>query len=185
MSIPTQERIIETIREGVRKTIGVKAMAAEMDMAPSSLGNILNPYADRSTVKLGLEQAMFLIQRTQNYAALSLIASEFGYTLLQMASTPDKANKEEEMLDDLQRTAAYQAAIRENAPREVRIQRLAEVFDDLMQTETSVRLTEGQIFKPGEGWINTSVETETPQNKGTVKGHVYSGGKMSLRVVPE
>lgn len=182
MSIPTQERIIETIREGVRKTIGVKAMAAEMDMAPSSLGNVLNPYADRTTVKLGLEQAMFLIQRTQNYAALSLIASAFGYTLLPISSTPDKANKEEEMLDDLQRTAAYQAAIRENAPREVRIQRLAEVFDDLMQTETSVRLTETSE----EGWINSSsVETETLQNKKTVKGHVYSGGRMAVRVIPE
>ena len=60
MTIPTLEHVIEAVQTAVKKYPGgVRAMAAEMDMAPSSLGNVLNPYADRTSVKLGLEQAAF------------------------------------------------------------------------------------------------------------------------------
>ena len=55
MSIPTYEHIIEAVQKAARLYPGgIRGMASEMDMAPSSLGNILNPYADRSVVKLGL-----------------------------------------------------------------------------------------------------------------------------------
>ena len=65
MTIPTLEHVIEAVQTAVKKYPGgVRAMAAEMDMAPSSLGNVLNPYADRTSVKLGLEQAAFIMHQT-------------------------------------------------------------------------------------------------------------------------
>lgn len=153
MTIPTYEHIIESIREGVRKTIGVKAMAAEMDMAPSSLGNVLNPYADRATVKLGLEQTLFIMKKTEDVSALRLMAAEFGYSLLPMGAPPDH-DVAGEQLDDVQKLARYQESIRRREPRSVRLQKLGDFIDDVMETETAVRIEEGQVWRPGRGFVS-------------------------------
>ena len=77
MSIPTYEHIIEAVQKAARLYPGgIRGMASEMDMAPSSLGNILNPYADRSVVKLGLEQALFIMKTSEDISALRIMASE-------------------------------------------------------------------------------------------------------------
>ena len=81
MAIPTLEHVIESVQTAVRQHPGgVRSMAALMDMAPSSLGNLLNPYADRSSVKLGLEQAAFIMKATGDATPLRLIADELGYS---------------------------------------------------------------------------------------------------------
>lgn len=149
MNIPTYEHIIEAIQTAVKKHPGgVRAMAAEMDMAPSSLGNVLNPYADRTTVKLGLEQAAFIMRRTGDVSALQLLAAEFGYTLLPMHAEPDK-DVDGEQLDDVQKLARFQDAIRRGAPRKERVLILGDLLDDVMQTEMAVRLESGMPAAAG------------------------------------
>ena len=139
MNIPTLEHIIEAVQTAVKKYPGgVRAMAAEMDMAPSSLGNVLNPYADRTTVKLGLEQAAFIMRKTGDVSALQLLAAEFGYTLLPMHTEPDK-DVQGEQLDDVERLTDLQRAIRRNAPQRERAKLLGALIIDLMETETAVR----------------------------------------------
>lgn len=120
MTIPTLEHVIEAVQTAVKKYPGgVRAMAAEMDMAPSSLGNVLNPYADRTSVKLGLEQAAFIMHQTGDVSALQLLAADLGFSLLPMCAEPDKG-VEGEQLDDVERLADLQRAIRRNAPQKVR-----------------------------------------------------------------
>lgn len=138
MTIPTLEHVIEAVQTAVKKYPGgVRAMAAEMDMAPSSLGNVLNPYADRASVKLGLEQAAFVMRRTGDVSALQLLAAELGYTLLPMHAEPDK-DVDGEQLDDVERLAELQKAIRRDAPQKERAARLGALLIDLMETETVV-----------------------------------------------
>ena len=109
-----------------------------MDMAPSSLGNVLNPYADRTSVKLGLEQAAFIMHQTGDVSALQLLAAEFGYTLLPMNAEPDK-DVQGEQLDDVERLTDLQRAIRRNAPQRERAKLLGALIIDLMETETAVQ----------------------------------------------
>lgn len=143
MPIPTQEHIIEAVREAARKYPGgVKAMAAEMDMAASSLGNLLNPYADRQMVKLGLEQALYIMSVSKDPTALHLIAAKLGYRLIPAHAEPDH-DARGEMLDDVQALARYQEAVRRNAPRKERVMALAEALQDLLQTETAITRENG------------------------------------------
>lgn len=139
MTIPTLEHVIEAVQTAVKKYPGgVRAMAAEMDMAPSSLGNVLNPYADRTSVKLGLEQAAFIMHQTGDVSALQLLAADLGFSLLPMCAEPDK-DVEGEQLDDVERLADLQRAIRRNAPQKVRAKLLGALIIDLMETETAVQ----------------------------------------------
>ena len=118
-------------------------MAARMDMAPSSLGNLLNPYADRSTVKLGLEQALYIMALSGNATGLHLLAAELGYRLIPAHAEPDH-DAAGEMLDDVQALANYQSAVRNRAPRSTRLVALAEALDDIMQTEIAVQREAGE-----------------------------------------
>lgn len=158
MSIPTLEHVIEAVQTAVKKYPGgVRAMAAEMDMAPSSLGNAINPYADRTSVKLGLEQAAFIMHQTGDVSALQLLAAEFGYTLLPMHAEPDK-DVQGEQLDDVQRLAEFQHALNSDAPDKERATILFALIGDLMETETAKRKIRGQVYRPGKGFVNVDVE---------------------------
>lgn len=148
MSIPTHEHIIEAVREAARSFPGgIKALAAEMDMAPGSLGNLLNPYADRQTVKLGLEQGLYIMHRTGNALALHLAAAELGYRLIPAHATPDH-DVQGEMLDDVQKLAGYQKAIQDKAPRKTRLFALAQALDELLQTEAAVEGEGRKVREP-------------------------------------
>ena len=154
MNIPTYEHVIEAVQTAVKKYPGgVHAMAAEMDMAPSSLGNVLNPYADRASVKLGLEQAAFIMRRTGDVSALQLLAAELGYTLLPMHAEPDKAVKGEQ-LDDVQRLAEFQRALNSDAPDKDRVKTFFALVCDLVETETAKRKERGQVYRQGKGFVN-------------------------------
>lgn len=119
MPVPTQEHIIEAVQHAAQQygkgepVSGVRKMAAEMDMSPSSLGNALNPYADRSSAKLGLEQALFIMERTGDTSALELMASHFGFTLQRLHPEPDHDDVRDEMLDDEEKLSLLQRVIRD------------------------------------------------------------------------
>lgn len=119
MPAPTQEHIIEAVQTAAHNyakgesVSGIRKLAMEMDMSPSSLGNALNPYADRSVVKLGLEQAFFIMQRTGDVNALDFMAYALGYTLQAIRAVPDKDDIRDEMLDDSNHLAMFQQVVRD------------------------------------------------------------------------
>lgn len=119
MPAPTLEHVIEAVQKSAHNyakgepVYGIRKLASEMDMGASSLGNALNPYADRSVVKLGLEQAFFIMQRTGDVKALEIMAYELGYTLQAISAVPDKDDIRDEMLDDSSRLAMFQQVVRD------------------------------------------------------------------------
>ena len=70
--------------------------------------------------------------------ALQLLAADLGFSLLPMCAEPDKG-VEGEQLDDVERLADLQRAIRRNAPQKVRAKLLGALIIDLMETETAVQ----------------------------------------------
>ena len=90
------------------------------------------------SVKLGLEQAAFIMHQTGDVSALQLLAADLGFSLLPMCAEPDKG-VEGEQLDDVERLADLQRAIRRNAPQKVRAKLLGALIIDLMETETAVQ----------------------------------------------
>lgn len=91
-----------------------------------------------SAGKLGLEQAAFIMHQTGDVSALQLLAADLGFSLLPMCAEPDKG-VEGEQLDDVERLADLQRAIRRNAPQKVRAKLLGALIIDLMETETAVQ----------------------------------------------
>ena len=99
--------LIEAVQRAAQR-MGIQALSVEMDMRPSSLYNQLNPYADRSMVKLGLEVAHYIMQRTHDVTALRIMAEDCGYTLTPIASEPDCQTLPEEMCQDFHALADFQ-----------------------------------------------------------------------------
>lgn len=159
MPIETYPHIIEALRSVARPRdkAGFRELAESMDMVSSSLGNLLNPYADRSVVKVGLEQAIHIMKERGDFSPLALIANECGFALIPMYSKPDKDTVLEELLDDTQEHAKLQAAVLENVPQHDRVLQISRIFNDIMQTETAIRESEGQKFVPGKGWVKAGV----------------------------
>ena len=59
------------------------------------------------------------MHQTGDVSALQLLAADLGFSLLPMCAEPDKG-VEGEQLDDVERLADLQRAIRRNAPQKVR-----------------------------------------------------------------
>lgn len=78
---------------------GIKVVAAEMDMSPSSLYAALNPYGDRSVNKMGLELAIALMKFTGDKSALAIMAGELGCSIVER-NEPDKETVADESIQD-------------------------------------------------------------------------------------
>lgn len=160
MPVETYPHIIEALR-GVanpKDKAGFRELAESMDMASSSLGNLLNPYADRGTVKVGLEQALHIMKKKGDFSPLHLIADECGFTLIPTYSKPDKHSVHEELLDDVQEQAKLQKKCLSSVPQPERVLQLAKTISDMMQSETAIREEEGQRYVPGCGWVKTRMQ---------------------------
>lgn len=161
MPVSTYPHIIEAVRNAAKKggrTISLD-LAADMEMKVTSLGNLLNPYAGRNVVKLGLEQFLHILKWSGDHAALHLLVSELGYALMPLYAAPDKDTPERELLDDQQAGAEYSAAGLDPAvPDEIRSRKLAEYIVELIQSETSIRESRGQVFVPGKGWVKVEIK---------------------------
>ena len=104
--------LIEAVQRAAQ-SVGIPHLAAEMDMRPSSLYSQLNPYADRSVSKLGLEAALFIMTATGDVTALSMMASSMGYTLNPAARPDSLKDIPEECCEDFQALAAFQRIVRD------------------------------------------------------------------------
>ena len=78
---------------------GMKDVASEMDMSPSSLYAACNPYGDRSVSKMGIELAIAIMRYTGDKTALAIMAGELGCSIVEHGK-PDKQTVAEESLED-------------------------------------------------------------------------------------
>lgn len=134
--------VIEAIQAAAR-AYGIPALAAEMDIKASSLYNRLNPWSDRQAVKLGLEEAIFMLCKTGDFSALRMIAEECGFFISPIESCkPDKPTIPEECLDDFHAVSdfaravqAFDASSKQTAQDKLRITTLAgKAKDEIDQT---------------------------------------------------
>ncbi len=125
-------QVIAALQEAAQRR-GMKELAAEMDMAPSSLYAVLNPYVDRSSSKMGLELAMAIMDYTGDRTALSIIAGELGCSLVEHRE-PDKPTVAEESLQDFAAVSKLAIAMQERAGA-AEVHRLAmEAHSEIEQT---------------------------------------------------
>lgn len=112
---------------------GMKEVAAEMDMAPSSLYSALNPYGDRSSSKCGLELALAIMRYTGDKTALALMAGELDCSLIERRE-PDKPTTAEEGLQDVSAVSRMEMAIQNKESFDV-VHRLAmDAHSEIEQT---------------------------------------------------
>ncbi|MDO5536400.1 MAG: phage regulatory CII family protein [Desulfovibrionaceae bacterium] len=120
---------------------GIERLAVELGMRPSSLYNALNPRADRSVVKLGLEQAMQIMEITGDTTALELMAARLGLVTRELDSrVPDRATTPEELMDDMTEQGRLAAMMRDGAPMEDVERQAQALIDEIHQTVTRYRM---------------------------------------------
>ena len=121
---------------------GIKDVAAEMDMSPSSLYTACNPYGDRSVSKMGIELAIAIMRYTGDKSALAIMAGELGCSVIERRE-PDKPTVAEESVQDFAAVSALAQAMQEHRSAGV-IHRLAmDAHSELEQT-VSRYLDEGK-----------------------------------------
>ena len=124
--------VIAALQAAAQK-VGMKQVAAEMDMAPSSLYSCLNPYGDRSSSKCGLELAIAIMRYTGDKSALAIMAGELGCNIVEHRE-PDKRTTAEEGLEDVSAISRFEQAVQEKASL-AEVQRLAmEAYSEIGQT---------------------------------------------------
>lgn len=114
--------IIAALQEAAQRE-GMKIVAAEMDMAPSSLYAACNPYGDRSVRTMSLELALGIMRYTGDKTALALMAGELGCSLIER-KPPDKETVAEESVQDFAAVTALAQAMQNHA-RPANVHRLA------------------------------------------------------------
>lgn len=113
---------------------GVKALAPEIDKAPSTLYDELS-LSPGSKAKLGFEDAARIMQHTGDHTALSILAYALGYSLAPLgAVTPDRATVEAECLDDYPSLQAAHALIQSGEHPVAVEQKFEEHFGECRQT---------------------------------------------------
>lgn len=126
--------VIAALQEAAQHK-GMKTVAAEMDMAPSSLYAVCNPYSDRSVSKMGLELAMAIMRFTGDKRALALMAGDLNCSIV-AREEPDKPTVHEEVLQDFAAVVRLGTALHEKASPE-EVHRLGmEAHSELEQTIT-------------------------------------------------
>ena len=92
---------------------GIAKLAAEMDMRPSTLYNVLNPWGDRSVARLSLEVAMYIVDRTGDTTPLDVMARELRCICIDIDACPDHNTLAEESVDDFNAVSALSKAMQE------------------------------------------------------------------------
>jgi hypothetical protein len=105
-----ERKFVSAVHDAVmgQQSVSMKQLAAELNKAPSTLYNELNPYPhDGSTAKLGLEDAIRIMDLIGDYTPLNFITHHCGYTLRQSSHDPDGNNFEHECLQGYQAVAQF------------------------------------------------------------------------------
>ena len=133
--------VIAALQEAAQKA-GMKALAADLDMAPSSLYAACNPYGDRATAKMGLELAMAIMALTGDRRALAIMAGDLGCSVTERG-IPDKRTTAEESLQDFNAVNELALAIQQQRSRSYVHQLAMKAHSEIDQT-VSRYLDEGK-----------------------------------------
>jgi hypothetical protein len=86
--------------------VSVEAMAAELDKAPSTLYNELNPFGT-GPAKLGLDDAREIMRHIKCPDLADALAADLGYRLVRMSDTPNGKDMTDECLQGLHAAATF------------------------------------------------------------------------------
>ena len=125
--------IIEKTQQAAQ-SYGIKALAAELNRAPSTVYSELNPWGDRTKAKLGVEDWISIMQATGDFSAFVEAGIKLGLSVLVENPIPDKPTSREEGADDLRAVYEMQDAMAKNMPPSC-VQVLAcRACDEIQQT---------------------------------------------------
>ena len=124
--------VIAALQEAAQR-YGMKLLAADMDMAPSSLYAACNPYGDRAVSKMGLELALAIMRFTGDKTALAIMAGELGCSVTDH-KMPDKVTPAEESLQDFNAVNELALAIQQQRPRSTIHQLAMRAHSEIDQT---------------------------------------------------
>jgi len=123
----------EAIQHAAHK-FGVKALAAELDKAPSTLYDELS-LSPGAKAKLGFDDALRIMVFTQDVKALRIAASKLGYALTPIEDpVPDRPTIEGECLDDYPSIQAAHTLIQDGEHPVTVEQQFEEHFRECRQT---------------------------------------------------
>lgn len=154
--------LIELFHEAVKTApLGFKGVAADLDKRPSTLYDELNPAPEKSGQgKLGVEDALEIMEMTGDSRPLEYMATRLGFTLRHMADcTPDQPTLAGELLDDLPAIARLHDAARSGMPQA----KVAELL----------RLAIAELEQDYAAYV-----AHTGNNKAFTSGHVKSMRKV-------
>ena len=100
MSAVQNPAIIEAFQKPAH-AYGVPKLAEALDMAPSSVYSILNPWGNREKHKLGIEEAIVMTERHGSMRGWKAIAAYFNCELVPLCASPNKDTVFEELAEDL------------------------------------------------------------------------------------
>jgi hypothetical protein len=122
-----------------RSTWSIEALAAKLDKRPSTLYAELNPWGD-TTHKLGLEDAIRIMDIMDDHTPLLTINSHFNLTAKQNNRQPDGKNMEEECLQGFQAVAAFIQAVRDEADTAEIVRLCCAACDELNDVAKRVKM---------------------------------------------
>lgn len=148
MPARTYNQIIKALRDAA-DSHGIPEIAAQFDMKAASLGNALNPWADRNLVKLGLEQAIEIMRISHDVTAMSLIADVLGLVVHEPDDeVPDKASTAEEVMDDTTTYGQLTEMLRSGAPVTAVVRKAEDVVIEIHQTVTRYKMDHMAPYEP-------------------------------------
>lgn len=148
-----KNQFVEAVQEAVRrsnKSIGW--LAAQLNKAPSTLYDELNPFAEGNgrTSKLGLEDAVRLMELIGDLSPLLQINSHFNLSARSCCRKPNGKDLDEECLQGFQALGRFVEAVRADAAMPELIKLCCDAQDELEDVVKRVRADRSGIMN-GEG----------------------------------
>ncbi len=101
-----------------RSSWSIEHLAAKLDKAPSTLYAELNPWGD-TTHKLGLQDAICILDCIRDYTPLQIISHHCGYSVKEQGREPDGRNMDHECLQGYQAVSRFIEAAQDREDPEV------------------------------------------------------------------
>jgi hypothetical protein len=129
-----------------RSTWSIEALAAKLDKRPSTLYAELNPWGD-TTHKLGLEDAIRIMDIMDDHTPLLTINSHFNLTAKQNNRKPDGKDLDEEFLQGFQATVKFIEAAKSGASTAELTELCCQATNELEDVVRRVRLERNPNLK--------------------------------------
>lgn len=132
---PKNPQIIEALQEAIHK-YSVEEVAIRLEKNPQHFYIEINPYAEQRKAKIGLDDAIEATRIIGCKVWLEMLAAEFGYHLIPIATQPDKGTVAEELTDDLEHLGEFSRTCKDSGSTEKQIRAASQALrQDVRQTE--------------------------------------------------